>query len=168
MPLQYPPFAACSAMVAASRNAPPLRSGARGTAVGLLQGALIQLGFRLPYSTLAKGVPDCIFGDETYTVLRQFQERHKANLVADGLAGRDTVTYLDGLAHCHVQASPIPSVAEAAASDDGDLSGRWRRPTDCSGHRVWAVEFFPQTGNIRGSRCINRCLPARRVRGHWR
>jgi hypothetical protein len=44
------------------RNAPPLRWGSRGTAVGLLQGGLIQLGFPLPRSTLAKSAPDAIFG----------------------------------------------------------------------------------------------------------
>lgn len=97
MQLQYPPFTACSTMVAASRNAPPLRWGARGTAVGLLQGGLMQLGFKLPHSTLAKGVPDCIFGNETFTVLRQFQERHKSTLLVDGVAGRSTITYLDAL-----------------------------------------------------------------------
>lgn len=106
MQLQYPPFAACSAMVAASRNAPPLRRGARGTAVGLLQGGLIQLGFRLPYSTLAKGAPDCIFGDETFKVLSQFQERHKSALVVDGIAGRSTVTYLDAL--LFATSKPVP------------------------------------------------------------
>jgi hypothetical protein len=64
MTLRYLPFAASSQMVAASRNAPPLRWGARGTAVGLLQGGLIQLGFPLPHSTLAKGAPDAIVGDD--------------------------------------------------------------------------------------------------------
>jgi hypothetical protein len=89
MGLQYPPFGACSAMVAASRNAPPLRWGARGTAVALLQGALIQLGFPLPYSTLAKGVPDGLFGDETFAVLKAFQEKHKTVLKVDGVAVTD-------------------------------------------------------------------------------
>jgi hypothetical protein len=45
MTLRYPPFAASSQMAAASRNAPPLRWGTRGTAVGLLQGGLISSAF---------------------------------------------------------------------------------------------------------------------------
>jgi hypothetical protein len=139
MQLQYPPFAACSAMVAASRNAPPLRLGARGTAVGLLQGGLIQLGFKLPYSTLAKGVPDAIFGDETFKVLRQFQERHKSQLVVDGIAGRNTVTYLDSLLFAaskqppfHPPPKPPPQMTATYVVGRGDPplapdpgAGRW-------------------------------------------
>ena len=94
MALKYPPFTASSQMVAASRNAPPLRWGAKGTAVGLLQGGLVQLGFPLPKSTKAMGVLDATFGDETRAVLSKFQEKNK--LKPDGVAGKDTIAAMDG------------------------------------------------------------------------
>jgi hypothetical protein len=62
MALRYPPFFFCTQIVAASRNAPPLSRGARSAGVKLLQAGLKQLGFSLPHSSLAKGIPDGIFG----------------------------------------------------------------------------------------------------------
>ncbi len=59
------------------------------------QGALIQLGFPLPYSTLAKGAPDGLFGDETFAVLKAFQEKHKTVLKVDGVTGKNTIALLD-------------------------------------------------------------------------
>jgi peptidoglycan hydrolase-like protein with peptidoglycan-binding domain len=55
----------------------------------LLQAGLKQLGVPLPHSTLSKGVPDGIFGNETVAALKRFQEAHK--LKADGIAGKDTI-----------------------------------------------------------------------------
>lgn len=94
MALKYLPFTASSQMVSASRNAPPLRWGAKGTAVGLLQAGLVQLGFPLPKSTKAMGVLDAMFGDETRAALIKFQETNK--LKPDGVAGKNTITLMDG------------------------------------------------------------------------
>lgn len=115
MALRYPPFLSSSMMIAASRNAPPLRWGARGTAVRLLQGGLIQLGFPLPYSTLSQGVPDGIFGDDTRRGVTKFQEKHKAVLKVDGVAGKNTIELMDALLVAASTTPPAPPPPKPAA-----------------------------------------------------
>ena len=123
-------------MVAASRNAPPLRWGAKGTAVGLLPAGLVQLGFPLPKSTKAKGVLDATFGDETRAVLIKFQEKNK--LTPDGVAGKASIEAMDGqLAasskpppfHPPPPPSPVTSEYELGRGDPprghDAGSGRW-------------------------------------------
>jgi peptidoglycan hydrolase-like protein with peptidoglycan-binding domain len=68
--------------------------GERGAAVAILQGALIDLGYKMPKSTTKANHPDGVFGEETREVVRQFQ--HDAKLEPrDGIAGHDTWARLD-------------------------------------------------------------------------
>jgi hypothetical protein len=95
-------------MVAAHRNAPPLRWGAKGAAVRLLQGGLTQLGYPLPHSTLAKGATDGIFGNETATAVKRFQERNKNYLEVDGVAGKSTIGLMDAMLVASSKTLPAP------------------------------------------------------------
>jgi len=105
MALKYPPFAACAAMEQAAKNAPALRKGSRGPAVSLLQGALIQLGAKMPRSTKKGGVPDGAFGSETEKAVIAFQTKAKLAL-KDGVAGSNTIKALD--TEMVKTAKPIP------------------------------------------------------------
>ncbi len=64
-----------------------LQLGSQGAEVKSLQGQLLQLGYQL--------TADGIFGNDTQTVVIQFQKDH--NLVADGVAGSNTITTLNNL-----------------------------------------------------------------------
>lgn len=77
----------------AARNHPPLRAGERSDAVIVLQGALIDLGFRMPRSVDRDGTPDGIYGRETVEAVQAFQRQR--GLSVDGSAGRQTLTRLD-------------------------------------------------------------------------
>ena len=115
MALKYPLFAACPAMAKAAKNAPPLRQGSRGIAVSLLQGALIDRGAKLPYSTKKAGVPDGIFGVETLRAVASYQSKKK--LVADGVAGRNTIETLDAdMVKSAASLSPTPHPAPVLPS----------------------------------------------------
>lgn len=92
MPLHYLPFKTNERIVRASNNAPTMKQGERGTAVAILQQALVERGIPLPGST-KDGVMDGIFGRETRDAVSFFQGRN--NLDTDGIAGRDTFTCLD-------------------------------------------------------------------------
>jgi peptidoglycan hydrolase-like protein with peptidoglycan-binding domain len=79
---------------AAATNSPPLKKGASGEAVVILQRALIDLGFAMPISTSkSSGLPDGIYGDETVGTVRDFQVQQ--GLQPDGIAGHDTLGALD-------------------------------------------------------------------------
>ena len=87
-------FAGNEQLQAAARNAPALRNGASGAGVKLLQGALLDLGAAMPFST-GQGAKhaDGVYGGETAGAVRDFQTDQ--GLAADGVAGRDTLTRLD-------------------------------------------------------------------------
>jgi peptidoglycan hydrolase-like protein with peptidoglycan-binding domain len=95
-------------LLSASANAPSLRAGARGEGVAELQGVLADLGFSLPI-TFRSGQADGAYGAETETAVRDFQQRN--GLVADGIAGRATITALDEL----IVANPMLDTADLAA-----------------------------------------------------
>jgi peptidoglycan hydrolase-like protein with peptidoglycan-binding domain len=79
---------------AAANNNPPLRIGATGEAVEILQCALIDLGFAMPLSTGSDSLsPDGIYGNETAGTVKKFQLQQ--GLLADGIAGRQTLGRLD-------------------------------------------------------------------------
>jgi Putative peptidoglycan binding domain len=102
--LKYPPFAANARFVLARRGVRPLRRGDAGTHVQLLQGALIDLGFKMPRSVRANGFPDAIFGAETESSVKAFQGKHY--LVGDGLAGAKTLAKLDAAMVSHAKSAP--------------------------------------------------------------
>src|SRR6185312_1396367 len=107
MALKYPPFAASARLEAAAKNSPALGLNARGSAVALLQAGLIQRKIPLPRSML-KGVPDGIYGPETFEAVKKFQRDNKIS-PADGVAGRATITLLDSLlASAAAPAPPVP------------------------------------------------------------
>lgn len=93
MALQSPRFTSSSQLIAASENRPPLRKGARGRAVHLIQFALLDLGHAMPRSTGGSFSPDGIYGDETVNVVKAFQR--SKGLTADGAVGRNTMGALD-------------------------------------------------------------------------
>jgi len=93
--MNYPPFAANRRIRSAASKSPSMQHGERNSAVAILQGALIDLGYSMPRSTNKAGQPDGIYGDETQAKVRQFQAEKK--LLPDGVAGHDTFALLDAL-----------------------------------------------------------------------
>ncbi|HUR85948.1 MAG TPA: peptidoglycan-binding domain-containing protein [Solirubrobacteraceae bacterium] len=89
------PHWADARLQAAARNKPPLVSGSRGVSVSKLQAALVSAGFQMPGSTRPDGTMDGIWGGETHTAVRGFQNREGVG--ADGQAGRKTLTRMDEL-----------------------------------------------------------------------
>ena len=94
MALQYPLFAGNDRIQQAANNSPCMAFGERGTAVAILQAALVDLGYAMPI-TMKTGTPDGIYGSETKAVVLKFQTDQK--LGKDGIAGRETFTRLDQL-----------------------------------------------------------------------
>lgn len=76
----------------AEQNQPPLATGSTGSGVAIMQDLLADLGFPLP-RTLSKGKADGIFGIETRTAVRSFQQSR--GLKVDGIAGTLTLRSLD-------------------------------------------------------------------------
>lgn len=79
-------------------NNPPMRFGERGEGVARVQKGLVDDEFVLPKSTKPDGSLDGIFGDETISVVRGFQSKHKLtgpDGVPDGVIGRQTLGTLD-------------------------------------------------------------------------
>jgi peptidoglycan hydrolase-like protein with peptidoglycan-binding domain len=94
MALSNPRFSSNAELAAAAENHPPLKRGASGEGVAILQQALLDLGFAMPVSTRARGgLPDGIYGAETEAAVRAFQRQKQ--LLADGVAGRITLQQLE-------------------------------------------------------------------------
>ncbi|MFC1660900.1 peptidoglycan-binding protein [Gemmatimonadota bacterium] len=93
MALTSPRFMSSKKLNAASNNAPPLRKGARGRSVHLVQFALLDLGYAMPISTGKAFSPDGIFGNETEGVVKSFQR--SKHIKDDGEVGRNTMWHLD-------------------------------------------------------------------------
>ena len=119
--MNYAPFVACVRVLQASSSAPAMVSRERGSAVAILQGALLDLGYKLPKSTAKSGRPDGVFGDETRKAVLQFQANNK--LAQDGVAGRATFTRLDAMMVAKkgppkpMPGPPAPSVPPPLAAD---------------------------------------------------
>lgn len=71
-----------------------LRSGSTGTGVAAIQTVLFLLKFPMPRS-IKKGVADGIFGSETDSVVKQFQQQ--VGLKADGIVGPRTLGAFDDI-----------------------------------------------------------------------
>ncbi|HMP02738.1 MAG TPA: peptidoglycan-binding domain-containing protein [Gemmatales bacterium] len=109
MALVSPRFAHHVRLQSAARNQPPLRPGESGAAVGIVQQALIDLGFLMPITTRNQSAPpDGIYGEETTRIIRAFQKQH--SLSSDGIAGQDTMHALD--AAFLGKPGPAPAVEE--------------------------------------------------------
>lgn len=94
MSLTFPPFAAVEAIRNAAKNSPPLKFGDKGPAVAVLQGGLMDLGYKLPVSTRKTGFPDGDYGKETKDRVFQFQTDAKLTK-KDGIAGKETILEMD-------------------------------------------------------------------------
>ena len=92
MPISSPRFARHADLQNAAQNKPPLKTGANGEGVKIVQRALVDLGFAMPKST-KNCVLDGIFGSETEATVKSFQ-RDNGSMV-DGAVGRDTLGLLD-------------------------------------------------------------------------
>jgi hypothetical protein len=124
MALSNPRFSSNAELAAAAKNHPPLKRGANGEAVAILQQALLDLGFAMPVSTRARGgLPDGIYGAETEAAVRAFQRQNQ--LLTDGVAGRITLQQLERSAeHCRwsfyrrgvISAASIGRLTKPAAS----------------------------------------------------
>lgn len=123
MALLNPRFSSNPELSAASENQPPLKRGADGEGVAILQQALLDLGFAMPISTRARGgLPDGIYGAETEAAVIAFQRRNQ--LPADGVAGRMTMQRLEASIHVLSEAQQLRFLTEfMAASHDGSLIG---------------------------------------------
>ncbi|MBA3447891.1 MAG: peptidoglycan-binding protein, partial [Pseudaminobacter sp.] len=100
----------------AGRNSPALQRGSNGPGVAELQSLLADMGFGLDLS-LRKGRPDGVYGAETDRAIKDFQRRR--GLVADGVAGRDTIGALDEIvASNSMLESPGPGSESAELSRD--------------------------------------------------
>ena len=93
MVLMSPRFRDNARLQLAAANNPPLRRGAEGEHVRLVQQGLIELGYAMPVSTKKYGSPDGIYGNETIEKVRAFQQRE--HLGNDGSAGNFTMHKLD-------------------------------------------------------------------------
>lgn len=120
MALRSSLFKGNARLEAAASNAPPLRYGESGNPIMVFQAGLLQLGYKLPISTRRlKGVPDGIYGDETFAVVKQFQHDH--HLQKDGLAGRQTIHAMDlllpkaGISPPAPVAPPLPKPSKPPA-----------------------------------------------------
>lgn len=126
MPLTSPNFAGNARLDAASRNSPAMHRGeGNAEAVRRLQGALVQVGFRMPRSTRPDGTFDGVYGGETVEVVQQFQLRE--GLVdafgrGDGIAGKMTLERLDSQLNAPPSGTDQRSLA---LNTDLPLSQRW-------------------------------------------
>ncbi len=95
MSLTSPRFSSSRQLIAASTGT-PIRQGASGRAVHLVQMALIDLGYPMPRSTTSQNYsPDGKFGNETRDKLIAFQNANR--ITPSGIIDRDTITKLDSL-----------------------------------------------------------------------
>jgi hypothetical protein len=93
MALTSPRFTSSQRLVEAAEKNRPLRQGARGRWVHLVQFALLDLGYAMPRSTGGQFSPDGIYGEETAKVVKAFQKSE--GLADDGEIGRKTMHALD-------------------------------------------------------------------------
>ncbi|MCC6127092.1 MAG: peptidoglycan-binding protein [Pirellulales bacterium] len=97
MPLESPRFKFDATLKKVEANQAVLQKGSSGTAVHLVQFALLDLGFSLPVTTgNQNNSPDGIFGEETKQAVKKFQ-KDSGTLTDDGIIGQKTIRELDGL-----------------------------------------------------------------------
>jgi peptidoglycan hydrolase-like protein with peptidoglycan-binding domain len=94
--LKSPAYAGDERLEKAYDNSPAIRWGEKGEPVKKVQQGLIDDGFPMPISTAESGEPDGVYGSETFSTVKKFQEKH--GLGKDGIVGRDTMGKLDELA----------------------------------------------------------------------
>jgi len=97
MALKSPWFRWSSRLRQAEQNNPPMRAGEQSQSVRVIQQAMIQLGIsHMPISIKKYGSPDGIFGTETKSAIKTYQEEHTTiKLASDGVVGQKTMRALD-------------------------------------------------------------------------
>jgi peptidoglycan hydrolase-like protein with peptidoglycan-binding domain len=99
--LVSPRLAGNPRLQAAFDNAPAMRIGERGDGVRLVQESLVADGHPMPRSTGPTGSLDGVFGSETRSAVRDFQQAHAAEGLTDasgtgdGIVGRRTLGTMD-------------------------------------------------------------------------
>lgn len=93
--LKSPRFASNQRLQKAAENKPAIQWLEKGDAIAIIQQALIDLGYKMPQSTLKSGGPDGVYGSETSKVVRTFQTKY--TLGSDGVVGKKTMYKLDEL-----------------------------------------------------------------------
>jgi len=106
MPLQSIPFSSSSRLVEIEKGGRIMVRGEHGLATGLVQAGLVDLGFKLPFSTRPDGHLDGVFGKETEAAVRKFQ--HKHGLRMDGKVGVKTIRQIDAALVAKTPPSPPP------------------------------------------------------------
>ena len=79
----------------------------KGEPVAIVQQALLDLGFSLPF-TNKSGSPDGIFGGETLKAVQAFQKKY--GLIQDGVVGKQTMAKLDSLLPGKADPKPFSSI----------------------------------------------------------
>lgn len=79
----------------------------KGEAVAIVQQALIELGFSLPF-TNKSGSPDGICCSEKLKAVQAFQENY--GLIQDGVVGKQTMGKLDSMPPGKVDPKPFSSM----------------------------------------------------------
>ncbi len=133
--LKSPKYSGNPRLEKAFDNDPSLGIGESGEAVRLVQEDLVADGFAMPRSTKPTGEMDGGFGEETFTVIKEFQVKH--GLRVDGVVGRETMGKLDELA------STTPCVFPV-----GVFNGPGHQPLDDDTHAGMVIDttVLPSTG----------------------
>jgi peptidoglycan hydrolase-like protein with peptidoglycan-binding domain len=169
MILKHHPFAACAQLVAVARGTGTLRTGSHGAGVRIVQGGLLDLGYKMMRSTQKFGAPDGLFGTETGQVVAKFQGAEK--LPTDGLVGKTTLVRLDSLLAKKATPPPpsMPVIPTAPVSLDYLLgstdpphppdpgAGPWNsRPTEASylALRSAIIEVLPASFALVGDDAV--------------
>jgi peptidoglycan hydrolase-like protein with peptidoglycan-binding domain len=125
----------------------------------MLQAALITLKYKMPISTARDGKPDGIYGNETESVVRNFQSAN--NLMVDGFAGHQTVTRLDALLP-----KPNPSPPARLTIRGTDSSDNFKIGTDDPktrsdpGAGPWNSKPKTLTMDVKKILIVQLCLPS--------
>ncbi len=122
----------------AANNSPPMRRGSRGDGVVAMQHALVDLGNPLPVS-MGGGAADGIFGLETYGAVRNFQQSNPP-LGVDGVAGRNTMTTMDGILVSR-GIRPITPIPTAGANLPVHVSGMIEPVSQTNSMNCWAASL---------------------------
>ncbi len=107
----------------AANNAPPIAFGAANEGVATMQRGLIEVGYPMPISTgNGSRPPDGVYGQETGKVLKRFQSDNA--LVADAIAGKQTLHRLDALLLEQSNYNAAAENAAIAAQSSGPANSR--------------------------------------------
>lgn len=138
MNLKSPRFAGNPRLEAAYDDDPVMRKGERGEAVALVQQTLLDDGFEMPISTAKTGMPDGIFGNETYQTVWKFQAKY--HLGRDGIVGRETLGKMDEMLSGHEPGPDKPGTTEPQPQPTQPQPPQ-PKPHQCLGIKKFGKEF---------------------------